>query len=123
MTGNLHTFSKVTLHPNAAPSQSTPHTVPPLSPFLFSSERVEAPLPVPPTLACEVSAGLGTSSPTESDESAQLGDVLCRQVAALGTAQLQLSGTHVKTELWICYICVGTSSVVNSSLVNVCISC
>ena len=82
----------------------------------FPSERVGL-LRRSPTLAHQVSAGLGFCCPTEArpDKAALLGNLFHSQVTTLEAAPCSSCwGTHMETELNICYICAWGSWLVLS---------
>lgn len=94
------------------------------SPHLLFSERVEPPHMYPhptPTQAHQVSAGLERPLPLRPDKAAQLGEHI-PQTGCSFTDRSHSScwGTHLKTKLLHMY---GANTVLNSSLINFCISC
>jgi len=59
-------------------------------------------------MAHQVSAGLGISSPTEARESSPVGEQISQIDNSFRDSPLSSCwGTHMETELHICYICAG----------------
>ena len=103
----LFFFFSFTLHPHSLPPSS--HLLPHTFPYLPSPSLSGWELPgYPSTLALQVCARLGTSSPNEARQgsSARRTYPMCRQ-QLLGQPPFQLFRTLMKNKMHICYICVG----------------
>ena len=95
--------------PIITPTSSLPSHSLPISLLPFSSERMEVPTPrYPPTLAHQVSAGLGKSFPIKVRKTAQLGECIPQTGNSFRDSPCYSCWrTHLKTRLHVSYICAG----------------
>jgi hypothetical protein len=78
----------------------------PYSPFTL---RVLGPPSYPPSLAHQISAGLGISFPSEDRQGSPIGKWIVQSGCSFTESPLSSCwGTHMETKLHICYICFGS---------------